>query len=436
MEPPNVLFVCIDALRSDFALGEYGSDKPLFDYLERKGTVFDTMIAAASSTTPCVATYMTGTEPPTHGVLSLRDFTLADDVTMLAEVFDEAGYETSASVTGPITADTGLDAGFDEYEYRNRDRTVYTDWFEQFKADLADRESPWFTYLHLWEAHVHRDLPPDASDNEIKYDASVRGVAAKLESLLAQVDLEETVVVLTGDHGESIEDGTYRHRALIMGFNQIPVPFTDKRIRDVRREVYDRFLRPRGVELEDQYNSLRRLSGVDFPNAAHRIGHSYHVYDFLTRVPFVLAGPGIPEGERVSEQVRQIDIFPTILSATALEVPAQTTGQDLLDGHIEHRPAHVRAAGACDDRTRWLDGVRYDGLKYVTGRQRELTQLFDLESDPEELNNVVKEYPETAERLATLVDEHIAKERRQLGSTVSESADERMKERLEELGYL
>ncbi|MFB6139930.1 MAG: sulfatase [Halosimplex sp.] len=432
---PNVLFVCVDALRSDFALGDFGSDKPLFEWFRREGTTFDTMIAAASSTTPCVASYMTGTYPPEHGVLSLRDFNLDDGATTLAEVFADAGYDTRGHVTGPITADTGLDAGFDTYDYRKRDVTIYTEWFDELKRDVAETDGPWFKYVHLWETHVHRDFPPDATDDEIEYDASVRGVAEKLEALLDVVDLDETVVAVTGDHGETIRDGTLRQNASVIGFNQVPIPLTDKRTRHVRDDVYRKYLRPRGIELEDYYNALRRLSATDFPNAFHRVGHSHQVYDYLTRVPFVLAGADVSPGRAVSDQVRQVDVFPTLLSAAGLDAP-DVTGQDLLEEPIEHRPAYIRGVGSDRDRGRWVDGVRYDGWKFARGRDRELRQLFDLEADPKELRNVVDDHPETARRLEAMVDEHVARERDVAGGDISEEAEERMTDRLEELGYL
>lgn len=433
---PNVLFVCVDALRSDFALGEYGADKPFFEFFEREGMVFDTMVSAASSTTPCVASYMTGQYPPDHGILSLWDFALDDDVTTLAEVFHAAGYETTADVCGPITSDTRLDAGFDAYNYRERDVTVYTDWYDEFTERLTDSSDPWFSYLHLWEVHVPRTEPPDADPDERQYDASIRGVAEKLTELLEAVDLEETVVAVTGDHGESIYDGTIRNRAAVIGLNQVPVPFTDLRTRHVRSGVYERYLRPNGIEPEEYYNALRRFSGVEFPNALHRTGHGYHVYDFLTRVPFVIAGPGVPEGEHVDSQVRQVDIFPTLLSAADLDPPAVVTGQDLLGDTIDHRPAYARAVGAFDSEDRWLDGVRYDGWKFVKGRERSLRQLFDLDSDPHELHNVIDEYPGKAAELESLVDDFVARERDGGDHAIPEEAEERMTSRLHDLGYL
>ncbi|MFB6143175.1 MAG: sulfatase [Halorientalis sp.] len=432
----NVLFVCVDAMRSDFALGDYGSEKSLFEFFEREGTVFDTTVAAASTTSPCVASYMTGNYPSDHGILSLTDFRLDERATTLAEVYRDAGYDTAAHVTGPITADTGLDAGFEEYEHREEDRTVYTDWYEDLKADVADTDGPWFRYVHLWEAHIPKDLPPDADPDELEYEAAVRGVAERLEELLEVVDLDDTIVAMTGDHGESVEDGTLRNRA-VLALDRAPIPFTDAYLRNVRRSVYDEYLRPRGIEPEGFYNSLRRFSAVDFPNALHAVGHGYHVYDFLTRVPFVLAGAGVPADGRVSEQVRQVDLFPTLLSAAGVEPPAAVAGQDLLDGDVEHRPAYTRACGAVlRSKENWLDGVRYDGWKFVKGRERSLRQLFDLEADPEELDNVVDEYPEKAAELEAIVDEFVAREEQVADREIDADAEARMTERLEDLGYL
>jgi arylsulfatase A-like enzyme len=368
--------------------------------------------------------------------VSVRECALDDGGTKQAGAFGADGYDTAAAVTGQITEDTDLDAGFDRYDYRERDTTVYTDWFDEYRRELDEAEGPWFRYLHLWEAHVHKDLPPDADGDEIDYDAAVRGVFEKLQRLLEVVDLSETVVAVTGDHGEAFADGTWRHSASIVGFNQVPIPFTDKRTRNVRSDVYDQYLRPRGIETEDWYNSLRRASATEFPNAFHRIGHGYHVYDFLTRVPFAVAGPGVPAAGRVSDQVRSVDIFPTLLDAAGVDRPTDVSGQEILSEPIDHRPAHVRAVGASGERERWLDGVRYDGWKFVKGRDRELRQLFDLESDPKELHNVVDEHSEVVARLEEMVDEHVARERELDGDDVSEEAERRMTNRLEDLGYL
>lgn len=431
---PNILFICIDSMRSDFSFGNFGSYKPFFKRFEDNGAVFDTMISSASSTTPCVAGYMTGEYPPEHGIHSLRDFSLDSDVTTLAEHFKSAGYVTTAHVCGPITRDTGLDTGFDNYEYRDRNQTVYTEWFEDFKTNLASASKPWFTYLHLWEPHIHRDLPHDVTVDEIEYDASLRGAAKKLDELRSVVDLEKTVIAVTGDHGESFYDGTARQKATIIGLNKIPIPFTSLRTRNIRSIAAEKIFRPRGIEPESYYNSLRRLSKSDFPNAFHREGHGYQIYDFLITVPFALAGPNIPSQMSLDSQVRQIDIFPTLLAAAGLDVPEDIEGEDLLEGTISSDIAHIRAVGAFQDSDMWLDGVRTGDWKFIKGRERPLRQLFNLQNDPYELTNVVSEHPKKAAELEMLVDQFVSRE--QTDKTPNKEAEQRMNKRLKDLGYL
>jgi arylsulfatase A-like enzyme len=159
------------------------------------------------------------------------------------------------------------------------------------------------------------------------------------------------------------------------------------------------------------------------------------VYDFLVRVPFIIAGAAVPTRGRVSEQVRQVDIFPTLLAAAGLESPHTVDGQDLFAASYRPRPAMMRAVSAFDSEEKWLDGVRYDGWKFVKGRGRALRQLFDLDSDPLELHNVVDEYPKKAAELETILDEFVAREDNTREGP-SEEAKRRMTERLEHLGYL
>lgn len=430
----NVLFICVDCLRNDFSLGDLGRNIDLFTRFREEGACFPSMISTASTTSPSVASLMTGEYPFKHGIQSLTEFKLKDDVKTLAEFFQSAGYETLGHTCGPITEETGLDKGFDRYEYREPDQTVYTDWFDEFKTDLESQSDPWFTYLHLWEIHVGRNLPPDTQKDELPYRASVRGLAEKLEELLDIVDLEETVVALTGDHGESINTGATGQRLSLLS-NSPRIPHPSNSLRDARTWLFDTVCRPAGVETEGIHNGLRKYVSTPCPTGLKYIGHGYHVYDFLVNVPFALLGPDIEAGRTEDEQVRHVDIFPTLVDAAGLEPPS-VEGQSLLTGDIEHRPAYLRACGeVLRSEANWLDGIRYDGYKFVRGRERNLRQLFDLSADPAEQTNIVSEEPETADRLESKLDEIIAAGETD-SSTYSMEEETKMQERLEGLGYL
>ena len=207
---------------------------------------------------------------------------------------------------------------------------------------------------------------------------------------------------------------------------------------ETRREFLRKLLEthtPSGHELPGQRTWVEYVSEFADEVRTDEYGNAVAVREG-TEDSIAVAGPGVPARGRVSDQVRSVDIFPTLLSAAGIDSPGAVAGQDLLAGSIEHLPAHVRAVGASGERERWLDGVRYEGWKYVQGRDRELCQLFDLESDPKELENVADEHPEVVARLRDIVDEHVARERGLETAAVSEGAEQRMTSRLEDLGYL
>jgi len=435
-EQKNVLFICIDCLRSDFAFGDYGSNKDFFDFFEREGTAFDTVISAASVTSPCVGSYMTGRYPYEHGIRSLRDISLNQDVSTLAELFKQSGYTTSAHVCGPIVRDTGLDRGFSTYFHRKKEQTVYTDWYDEFKSEISDQKSPWFTYLHLWEVHGgKRDLPPDADQDNLEYDEAIRGVMTKLEDLFELVDVENTIIAITGDHGESIYDGTLRNFLTKNILEYFHIPLTNKTTGDLRSSFYDKYLQKSEIDLEDFYNSLRKYRKRDFPSALHKVGHGYHVYDFITRVPFAIAGHNVPNNGRITTQVRQVDIFPTLLHAADISSP-DVEGQNLLSGDIDIRPAFSSACGpTLRSEKNWLYSVRYNNRKLIRGTERSLRQLFNLEKDPGEINNISGEQLEKEDPLEELLDGYIQSMKRRQNDTSNIDPD-KMEKQLEDLGYL
>ena len=72
MTRPNILFLLIDCLRADAVVGEdRGARTPTLDRLVRSGVACTQAIASASSTTPCVASLLTGTYSFVHGIRSI-----------------------------------------------------------------------------------------------------------------------------------------------------------------------------------------------------------------------------------------------------------------------------------------------------------------------------------------------------------------------------
>lgn len=386
IDMPNLLLVCVDCLREDHLSGS-AADTPFVDDLRSDGLVAQNLYATATTTSPCVASLLTGTYSERNGVQSLDTGWLSQEVDSLAERFGAAGYRTEALVTGPLVEETGLQRGFDTYRYREPEESLFrNDWIDIAEERLDTLSEPFAAYVHLWELHEDVYVPPAFDEPEYGDTPYARALSAldrELETLVEAVP-EETIVVLHGDHGESI---TKRGSSLRLGL---------KLLRDALR-YYG------GVDTRSVVRRLNRKltdRGADVDDHYLENGHGENVYDFVANVPLVVTGPGI-DSTTIDAQARQIDVLPTLLDACGIDYdPASMDGSSLLEpGKIQDRPAYMRACGASlHRRSNWARAVRADGAKYVEYPDREWEpELYDLENDPLELEPI--DDPDLADQL-------------------------------------
>jgi arylsulfatase A-like enzyme len=421
-DAPNLLVLCVDCLREDF-LRTDRTETPFLDDLRGRGQTWTEQYATATTTTPCIASLLTGTYSERNGVRSLQHGTLSPDVRSLPEVLGERGYHTEALVTGPILPETGLDRGFEAFRYREESESVFGEWRERALDRLGSLPEPFFAFVHLWELHEDIEVP-DAYDRprfgETPYGRALSALDRQLRLLVDAVP-EDTVVALVGDHGESI---THRHN---------PLRLLAKSARDGLR-YYG------GVDTRDAVGRLNRaLDGVgpDVDDHFLENGHGENVFDFVSNVPFVLAGPGVAPAT-VDAQVRQVDVFPTLLDALGVPLDgpaAPDVAPEAVDGEavrpadgVTDRPAYMRACGASlHGQANWARAVRAEGAKYVEYPDREWApELYDLREDPRELRRV--DDPDRAARLRRLLPDP--------GEALGESDRIDIDDRLRDLGYL
>jgi arylsulfatase A-like enzyme len=375
---PNVVLYVVDCLRADH-VGAYGYARgatPSIDRLAAEGVVFERAYSCAAWTKPSIGCLFTSTYPWRHGARTLDD-SLAHDVTTLAEVFQAAGYATHAWVANPVVdrEHFGFGRGFDRFlalARRFAGRNVNAAGAEADAATLNEslvwleqnRRRAFFLYLHSLDLHApYLPRPPfdaafaraaatgaerdrDLYDGELAYNDQQIG---RLREGLERLGLyEDTVIVVTADHGEEfMEHGTAQH------------------------------------------------------------GRS--VYDTLLHVPLVVKLPARrPATRRVAAAVGTLDVGPTLLDYAGLPRPPQFEGlslRGLVEG-ASPAPARPLFAEQLGPRQS-LYAVRDGRLKYVrqlVPEPREL--LFDLERDPAERVSLLPGAtvpPALAEALASFV---------------------------------
>ena len=358
---PSVLLVTIDTLRADRVgcYGHTGAATPTLDGLAARGARFATAVAHAPLTGPSHASLLTGLTPLGHGLRDNGGFVLPATVKTAAETFRQAGYRTAAFVSGfPLDRRFGFARGFDTYDDHlprgnDRRRTPYVERFADATTDSVLRwvqapsaATPFFLWVHYYDPHAPYEPPGDLANRfrAAPYDGEIAFVDAQLARLLRALEekgtLARTVVLATADHGESLGE--------------------------------------------------------------HGEGtHGLFIYDATLKVPWIVAGPGVPAG-RVPETVaRGVDVLPTLLDYSGLPISPAIEGRSLrpaLEGR-EMSDAPTYAETLYPEREfGWapLYAWRTARFKLIEAPRPE---LYDLAADAKEMANRLREQGAQAEEL-------------------------------------
>lgn len=445
-ERPNILLIVVDCLRADRGVGpRQSAQTPTLQSLIQRGAAFSHMITVNSCTIPCMTSMLSGLYPVNHGVRGMQGRRISEKFPLLAEILHEAGYHTYAEVTSPLGPWARLDRGFDEYHTRKGVVHPFVgEWGDEFIARFKNRKlaEPWFMYLHLWEVHQPRHVLPQynyPAYGETLYDRALSGVDARLGELMQVLD-DHTLVFITGDHGEKIPESKLEERI------ENQKNLCKKLLARVfPKEVVDTIVGVVGRTWYRTTRLLRRL-GLIKSSLTTLTGHGYHIYDDLVRVPFIAAGPGVPPlGLAISEQVRQVDIFPTILDLVGLadKMP------DTIDGHslvpllhgkeLESLPAFIETW--VTDKILFLyHGVRTADWKYAySPHNPELEEeLFDLRTDPGETSNIAAACPDIVDEMRDLAHHHfqVGQSDQKVGTELTEEESAVLTKHLRDLGYI
>ena len=366
----NLLLISIDALRADH-LGAYGYQRntsPNIDALAAKSVRFSRAFSSSSKTVEVFPSVMSGLYPSNitrdYSDPKLREFLknkaisrkqkvpkvgeavwyrVADNVELLADLLKDQGYSTHAATAALSLEVFGLDRGFDKVA-----RTKYlSSQGGKWLKEAAAQDKPFFIWLHYSRPHDPYDKHPEFpfGDRPIdRYDAEIATDDKQIGQLLRtlrRLKLDQnTIVVLTADHGEEFGD-----------------------------------------------------HGGQF--------HTYNLYRELLHVPLLLKYPGVRPGV-VSTPVELVDLVPTFCEILQLSRPcARYDGQSLIaaiEGKRDPgRGAYAEAykgAGALQRRS------LFDGrFRFIEDYEHDRLELYDHESDPNEQRDISNEHPDIVREL-------------------------------------
>ncbi len=330
----------------------------MLDELAAEGVRFDFAHAHAVLTLPSHTSILTGQYPFQHGIRDNAGYRLPPTARTAATIFKGAGYDTGAFVGAfPVHSRFGLNVGFDVYDDRFGETRAPTEFVMPerpasavvplARSWLAGRGThQWFAWVHLFDPHApYRPPPPfDAQYAGRPYYGEVAATDAALEPLLADLRASSrpTIVVVTGDHGESL--GEHGEQT-----------------------------------------------------------HGLFAYESTLRIPLIMAelgreavGRRTQPGEVSHVAARHVDILPTLLEAAGQPVPPDLPGRSLL-GAAERRSTAPRSsyfeAMAAMLNRGWapLSGVLADREKYI---DLPIAERYNLGIDPGETQNLFGRSPD------------------------------------------
>jgi arylsulfatase A-like enzyme len=120
----------------------------------------------------------------------------------------------------------------------------------------------------------------------------------------------------------------------------------------------------------------------------HGLMGKQNLYEHSVHVPLIIGGPGIPKGQKIDGFCYLLDIFPTLCELTGVPIPESVEGRSLA-ALILGQKSRIRDSifFAYKDVQQGVRDKRYKLIEYKVEGKR-TTQLFDLESDPFELENL------------------------------------------------
>lgn len=448
MDAKNVLLVTVDSLRGDRLHEYHRSVAPELQSLAMDGCQFLQTTANGPNTTASFPAILTGSHSMTHGPYGVLD---PDTSPFLAQEFSRAGYKTVGYHSNPFLGDTqNYHIGFDTYndlidgsesiaslkdrvaKLLNPDSRLFSllrrAWHTasmktntksyaraETVADGAinwlrdhDSDQPFFMWLHFMDVHYPFDPPKDIS-NELPFDRPSNRRIVELNGMMQEeperLDDHDTETL------EQLYDAELR--------------YTDQQLGRVIDTIEE------NVGLDETLVAVTADHGEAF-GEHDKFGHHVSPYEELVRVPLIISGANI-ESRTIRQQVQLLDLPPTLLRLSGLDVPEEMDGSDFvtyITGREERKELEPALIISNNGNT---FGVRTEEWKYIHHLESDEKYLYNLETDPQEKINVVADHRGQVNEFDSIISTY--------RSTVSEeiaeiNRTEQTEQRLKDLGYL
>lgn len=363
---PNILLITIDTLRADH-LGIYGYKRdtsPNIDELANKGVLFENAYSQAPWTYPSMASMHTSLYPSQLGIKRFES-RMDDKLVTIAEYLKNNFYATYAIVSNMVVSDVfGFKQGYDKFE-----KTSGTNEAEITSQIVTERtiefiknnkDNKFFVWAHYMDPHCHFN-DHDEFDYATGYSGSLPGdlSTVRLNKIKDSLDVNDI------NHIKDVYDEE--------------ISYTDKYI-----GILIESLSELGID-DNTIIILTADHGEEFMERT-RFGHAMTLYQELVKVPLIIYNPMEPKsfGKKVAENVEVRYIAKTILDLTEV-TDSSMQGHNLLEVdriNLSDDIIYTELVGGSQT------AIYLDQWKLIAKKDENSVELFNLEDDSLEINDL------------------------------------------------
>ncbi len=416
----NVILISANLLRPDHmsCYGYHRNTTPNICSVAEDGIIFEQAVSPATWSLPAYGSLFTSQYPSAHGLRKNKD-RLSKTSKLLSGQLKKEGYRTAAFVgsvrneSGQLRPIYGFDRGFDTYHAKGH---LFTDTIPPAKKWISkNKDKEFFLFLHGQDIHYPWHYP---ENYQHKYSSNYSGVL-KNETYRLHMDYSNDSRIL--DNIRHTENGSYLH------YGSQRIPLSEEDISHIKAhydggllytdQLLGSFLD--WLKEQEMYENTTIIVTSDHGTTIgdrvlkgnRVIGHGKKPFDEQIRTPLIIkpaANLPTPVKKEIGAQVSLIDIMPTILDITGVGKPEELQGKSLEDlvwsGELWQKERQLFAETARTDSM----AVRTDQWKLIDATndpQKRSYLLYNLTADPDESENVLRKYPEVAERMRAYIEE-------------------------------
>lgn len=441
-EGPNVLFILVDALRAK-NLGCYGYLKqtsPNIDNLAKEAVLFEDAYSCATTTHPSLTSIFSGTYPLSHGILRHNLTAVPQDIQALNEsgtVFlpeilksedyvtfaidwlgrwHKRGYDYYSGVLSPhklkfysvlkLLARSKKLAAFVTHTKLIDDAKIVTN--KAINLLKKCRKRRFFLFVHYWDTHIPYNPPKHYVEQFLKDNC---GTSKSIKEIFSEFDPE---------HLKLYFEDSYRIPSNVKDTDELLARY------DGATAYVDNQLRRLLETLNDSGISDETLIILTSDHGESLIEHGIYfghhgLYDTTIHVPLILKYSGLPSRQRIKGFIQHIDIVPSILDILGIKTKSSAIdGKSvipLINGQVKQLRDAVYVEEADVERKKAIRTADYkyiyalsekDAMCKACGRIHGGTrELYDLNKDPGETENIVEENPDAANKLQEKLSEWV-----------------------------